>query len=117
MAAGEVDFMIDAMYRYLYDLYPPRFPEILDQVDRGTAAERVYLGTRLVHFGIPADSPVAGKRLSALAVSPDSLVVALRRGTRMLVPRGDTVLQGGDRITVATTRSDGARLEDIVAPR
>ncbi|HLW48174.1 MAG TPA: TrkA C-terminal domain-containing protein [bacterium] len=117
MAAGEVDFLIDAMYRYLYDLYPPRFPEILDQVDRGTAAERVYLGTRLVHFAIPAESPVAGRRLSALAVSPDSLVIALRRGTRMLVPRGDTVLQGGDRITVATTRSDGARLEDIVAPR
>ena len=117
MAAGEVDFLIDAMYRYLYDLYPPRFPEILDEVDRGTEAERVYLGTRLVHFAIPAESAVAGRPLSALTVSPDSLVVALRRGTRMLVPRGDTVLHGGDHITVATTRGDGVRLEDIIAPR
>jgi len=117
MAGGETDFMIDAMYRYLYDLYPPRFPEILDEVDRGTEAERVYLGTRLVHFAIPAESAVAGRPLSALAVSPDSLVVTLRRGTRMLVPRGDTVLHGGDHITVATTRGNGVRLEDIIAPR
>ncbi|HKX19725.1 MAG TPA: TrkA C-terminal domain-containing protein [bacterium] len=117
MAAGEVDFLIDAMYRYLYDLYPPRFPEILDEVDRGTEAERVYLGTRLVHFAIPAESAIVGRPLSALAVSPDSLVVALRRGTRMLVPRGDTVLHGGDHITVATTRGDGVRLEEIISPR
>jgi hypothetical protein len=115
MAAGEVDFLLEAMYRYLYDLYPPRFPEILDEVDRGTAAERVYLDVRLLHFVIPAGAPVVGRQLASLRVAPDILIIALRRGPRMLVPRGDTVLQGGDRITAATTRGGDVRFEDIVA--
>jgi hypothetical protein len=117
MAAGEVDFLLEAMYRYLYDLYPPRFPEILDEVDRGTAVERVYLGVRLLHFPIQAGSPVAGRQLNTLAIAPDALIVALRRGPRMLVPRGDTVLQGGDRVTVATTRGGEVRFEDVIAAR
>lgn len=117
MAAGEVDFLLEAMYRYLYDLYPPRFPEILDEVDRGTPAERVYLGVRLLHFAIPPASPVVGRSINTLAVAPDTLIVALRRGPRMLVPRGDTVLQGDDRLTVATTRGGEVRFEEIVAPR
>ncbi len=117
MAAGEVDFLLEAMYRYLYDLYPPRFPEILDEVDRGTPAERVYLGVRLLHFAIPAGSAVVGRRITTLAVAPDALIVAVRRGPRMLVPRGDTALQGGDRITVATARGGDLRLEDIVTVR
>ena len=118
MAAGEVDALLEGMYRYLYDLYPPRFPEILDEVDRGTQApERVYLGMRLVHFAIAPESAVAGRQLSALAVSPDVLIVSVRRGARMIVPRGDTALKGGDQITVATTREGDVHLEDIVAVR
>jgi hypothetical protein len=118
IAAGEVDALLEGMYRYLYDLYPPRFPEILDEVDRGTPApERVYLGMRLLRFAIPPESAVAGRQLSALAVSPESLIIAVRRGRRILVPRGDTVLEGGDLITIATTREGEVRLEDIVAAR
>jgi TrkA family protein len=116
IAAGEVDALLEGMYRYLYDLYPPRFPEILDEVDRGMSPlERVYLGMRLVRFAIAPDSAVGGRALNALAVAPDSLIVAVRRGRRMLVPRGDTVLQAGDMITIATTREDAVRFEDIVA--
>jgi hypothetical protein len=118
IAAGEVDALLEGMFRYLYDLYPPRFPEILDEVDRGMPAlDRVYLGTRLVRFAIAPDSAAAGRLLNALAVSPDSLIVAVRRGRRMLVPRGETMLQSGDMITVATTREGDVRLEDIVAPK
>ncbi len=117
MAAGEVDFLLEAMYRYLYDLYPPRFPEILDEVDRGTPAEQVYLGVRLLRFAIPADSPVIGRQITTLAISPDALIVAVRRGPRMLIPHGDTVLQGGDQITVATARGGKVRLEEIVTTR
>ncbi len=117
IAAGEADFLLEAMYRYLYDLYPPRFPEILDEVDRGTPAERVYLGIRLLHVAIPQDSPVVGRSINTLVVAPDTLIIALRRGPRMLVPRGDTILQAGDRITIATTRGGEVRFEDIVAAR
>jgi Trk K+ transport system NAD-binding subunit len=80
-----------------------------------SALERVYLGMRLVRFAIAPDSAVGGRALNALAVAPDSLIVAVRRGRRMIVPRGDTVLQAGDMITIATTREDAVRFEDIVA--
>lgn len=117
MAAGEVDFLIEAMYRYLYDLYPPRFPEILDEVDRGRPQEQVYLGVRLLRFAIPAGSPVVGRQIATLAVAQDVLIVAVRRGPRMLIPRGETVLQTGDQLTVATARGGKVRLEDLITAR
>ena len=98
MAAGEVEFLLEAMYRYLYDLYPPRFPEILDEVDRGTSTERVYLGMRLVYFAITADSSIAGLPISALTVSRDVLIVAVRRG-----------LAGAPRAFLAVDDSQGRR--------
>jgi hypothetical protein len=117
MAAGEVDSLVEAMYRYLYDLYPPRFPEILEEVDRGRPAEQVYLGVRLLRFAIPAGSPVSGRQITTLAVAADALIVAVRRGPRMLIPRGDTVLKAGDQITVATARGGKVGLEDIITAR
>ncbi len=31
--AGDTDFLVDRMYDYLYNLYPPLFPEMLDRID------------------------------------------------------------------------------------
>ncbi len=35
---GDVDFLVEAMYKYLYDLYPPKCPEIMEQIE-GSAEE------------------------------------------------------------------------------
>jgi hypothetical protein len=30
---GNVEFLVEAMYKYLYDLYPPKCPEIMDEIE------------------------------------------------------------------------------------
>lgn len=32
---GDTDFLVMAMYKYLYDLYPPKFPHILKDIESG----------------------------------------------------------------------------------
>jgi Kef-type K+ transport system membrane component KefB/Trk K+ transport system NAD-binding subunit len=44
---------------------------------------------------------IAGRRLRSLPLPGDVLVLALRRGGEFLVPRGNTALEIGDRVTLA----------------
>lgn len=32
--APDIDFLVNAMYKYLYDIYPPKYPAILDEVGK-----------------------------------------------------------------------------------
>ncbi len=116
IAAGETDLLIESMYRYLYDLYPPLFPEILEQVDSGASAPTAEgpRVARLLQFTIPADSEIASRPLSELATAPDTLIVMVRRGTSLKVPKGDTVLLAGDRITIATSHNGEPTLDQLV---
>ncbi|MDY6965157.1 MAG: TrkA family potassium uptake protein [Halobacteriota archaeon] len=45
-------------------------------------------------------SPVAGKSLSQLSLQGEGLVVAIDRGDKILVPKGDTRILPGDKITI-----------------
>lgn len=75
-------------------------------VPRATALEGADVD--IVELDIPASSPLSGRRLRDAAPPPDLVVVALQRGDRTLVARGDTDLRVGDRIVVATPdRAEG----------
>jgi CIC family chloride channel protein len=67
-------------------------------------AEVLRLGrldsTSFVHIEIPFDSAVAGQRISDLELPKKCLIVSVRRGRKLLIARDDTVLHGGDRLTV-----------------
>jgi trk system potassium uptake protein TrkA len=63
---------------------------------------------------IQRDAPAAGKKLKDLALPPDSLIAAVLRGGRAIIPRGDTELREADRIVLITLpASHGAVLEAI----
>jgi CIC family chloride channel protein len=49
---------------------------------------------------IPPDALVAEKRLSAIDLPEDCIIVSLRRGNLLSVPKGDTVLHVGDMVEV-----------------
>ncbi len=58
-------------------------------------------------FNVPADAPIAGKRLSELkeAESSDSfLIVAIQRSEEMVIPTGETKLMPHDNIFVLVAR-------------
>ncbi|MDR3651198.1 MAG: TrkA family potassium uptake protein [Acidimicrobiales bacterium] len=65
------------------------------QFERGNA--------HLVEVTLAEGSPAAGSSLVDLQFPRDATVVAVVRGDRLVVPRGDTVLDAGDEVMVLVT--------------
>jgi len=57
----------------------------------------------LVEVTLAEDSPAAGTAIADLGVPREATVVAVVRDARLVVPRGDTVLQTGDEVLVLVT--------------
>lgn len=53
-------------------------------------------GAEMLEVRIEATDAAAGKRIKELALPEDCVIVAVRRGERTLVPRGNTLILGGD---------------------
>jgi cell volume regulation protein A len=64
----------------------------------------------LTEFLISAGSPAQAKRIVDLDLPLDVLLVLIKRGELIIIPRGDITLEAGDRILVA---SDPAELEKL----
>ncbi len=64
----------------------------------------------LVEVTLAEDSPAAGQAIADLGFPRDAVVVAIVREDRLVVPRGDTVLQPGDEVLALVT----ADAEDAV---
>jgi len=65
----------------------------------------------LIELNLGKDSPAVGKRVVDLELPKSALLVLLRRGDEVLVPRGATALEDGDVVVII------AEKEDIVALR
>jgi CIC family chloride channel protein len=67
-------------------------------------AEVLRLGqvdsTSFLHLKVPPASPAVGQRISELGLPEECLIVSLRRGRKLHMAHGYTMLQGGDRVTV-----------------
>jgi len=57
----------------------------------------------LVEVTLAEDSPAATRSIAELEIPRDATVVAVVRSDRLVVPRGDTVLQPGDEVLVLVT--------------
>ncbi len=71
-------------------------------------------GTALLEATLGNGSPLAGQPVSAAAWPRNAVVVAIQREHEVLIPRGDTVLQPGDRLAVLTTPSAEASVRDLL---
>lgn len=83
-------------------------------------------GGDLLDFTVSARSTVVGKTLAELHLTPEALILAIRRGDELLVPRATTQLCTGDLVTVLNhglaesdlrQRFEGTRRSDDVAGR
>jgi len=71
----------------------------------------------LVEVTLAEGSPAAGVSLADLGVPREATVVAVVRDDRLVVPRGDTVLDAGDEVLVLVTgESEAAVQELLVSP-
>ncbi len=55
--------------------------------------------TRFVEIKLCQDSPAGGKKVAELHIPRECVLVAIRRGRRVIIPHGDTLLYPGDLIT------------------
>jgi len=57
----------------------------------------------MIEIVVPADSPIAAKRVSELALPENIILTEIYRNEELIVPRGDTEIEEGDRIAVVGT--------------
>lgn len=86
------------------------------QFDEERARLRLVDNTEFLELEIPPNSPAVGQPLAALAhhLPHDCVVVSIRRLGSVIIPHGDTVLQGGDLVHAFLRRSDEAQLRDCL---
>ncbi len=56
--------------------------------------------TQFIEVTIPADSHAVGKAIAELGIPRVAVLVSVRRGKEIIIPRGDTQLRAGDNITM-----------------
>jgi trk system potassium uptake protein TrkA len=71
---------------------------------------------RLLEYKLEADSPLTAASLGQLRLPRGALIVAVKRGPRLFVPRGATQLAGGDKIIIMGTPEAMKEVERIVNP-
>jgi len=67
----------------------------------------------LVEMTMPADAPLAGRRVGSIEWPADTALVAILRDGRVIVPSSDDPLEGGDELLFVTNQdveADLARL-------
>jgi Trk K+ transport system NAD-binding subunit len=72
-------------------------------------------GTRVVEVPVEPSSVLAGQTLNRLQLPPDTLVVAIQRGSETIIPRGDTRLGEGDCLQILVHDDAIASLHEHLA--
>ncbi len=67
-------------------------------------------GVSVEEIAVEEQSLCVGQRVSEIAWPHDCVIATVRRGTRLLIPRGDTVLQAGDVLAVV---AEGDALDTV----
>ena len=68
----------------------------------------------LVEEIIADDSPVVGEAIRVLPLAAECVIAAILRGGDLVVPRGDTLLEAGDKILSITDREGADRLAAVL---
>ena len=61
-------------------------------------------GSGFLQVEIPADSQVVGKRINEIGLPDEALIVSQRRGRRLRVAHGYSLIEAGDRLTLFADR-------------
>jgi len=68
----------------------------------------------LVEITLPEDATAVGKKLSELALPPETVIVTVVREDAMMIPAADTVLNKGDRVLAMTNVNNQQALENVL---
>lgn len=93
---------------------------IIRRMELQERTERLRLGkltgTDFLELEVSPESAVAGKALRDLNLPHDCVLVSVRRGRKLIIPHGDTVLQPGDKLTALVAEECRGQFCALVAP-
>jgi trk system potassium uptake protein len=69
----------------------------------------------LVELTMPADSPVVGDRVGDVDWPPDTALVAIIRGPRVIAPSADDPIEAGDELVFVASPDQEASLQSLLA--
>jgi trk system potassium uptake protein TrkA len=93
---------------------------IYELVEAPEAIEAEYYAggkIQLLEIILPPASPVAGKKLKELPSPNPYLILAIQRGEKMLIPRGDDHLRAGDRVFVLAPARQMQHVEHLLGQK
>jgi trk system potassium uptake protein len=64
---------------------------------------------------MPADAPLAGRRVGAIEWPADTALVAVLRDGRVIVPSSDDPLEGGDELLFVTSQDVEGELASLLS--
>jgi cell volume regulation protein A len=70
--------------------------------------------TELIEMIVPYDSPLDGKMIVDLALPEDSIIVLIIREDRNIIPRGNTILRGGDVLSLLIKKGQYNLVESLL---
>jgi chloride channel protein, CIC family len=73
----------------------------------------VLSGAQVEEVVLEPDSAGAGRRVSEVPWPHDSVIASIRRGSRLMIPHGETVLQAGDVLTFVIEAKDGDAVRQL----
>ena len=71
--------------------------------------------TSFEHIELTTESPVVGQQIQEISLPQNCLIVSVRRGRKLRIPRGNTTLQSGDRLLVFADHGCVATVRRILA--
>lgn len=90
---------------------------ILRRLDAQQRLERLRLGklggTEFVEVDIGDSSRVVGRQLQEIDLPEACVVVSVRRGRKVIIPHGTTVINGGDKLVAFATEECASALRDV----
>ena len=69
----------------------------------------------LVELTLSGDSPLVGRRVASLRLPPDTALVTILRGGRVIVPTGDDPLEGGDELLFIAAPTSEPALRSLLS--
>ncbi|HEY9263914.1 MAG TPA: TrkA family potassium uptake protein [Mycobacterium sp.] len=86
----------------------------LMDLGRGTRAGLGQGPVNVAKLTLPADSPLAGKRVSELAMPNNSALVTVLRGNQLIIPGPDDILRAGDELLFVSGSAVEGRIRAMV---
>ena len=75
-----------------------------------TIADKKLIITNVVHFG----SKIEKTTISSLNLPENTLIVSIKRGEDSIVPKGNTIVRGGDTLLTMTDLKDEWKVRELM---